>query len=130
MRGLAAEAGGRDVREVAAIKLLYRGNEGVDQFARALEERRFGDDLIEPCGMSATQSGGVGVVREAQDRHVRIALRDVVGIEPRHVGDHEIRRIDAVRRLEPVLRQLCLQLAPDEQVDPTQQDRRHARARH
>jgi hypothetical protein len=107
--------------------LLYRREQSVDQFLPALEERRLRDDLIESGGMRATQTGGVGVVREAEDRHVGEAVGDVGGIDTRNVGDHEVRGVDAVRRLEPVLGQQRLELPPDEQVDPTQQDRRHGR---
>ena len=93
---------------------------------RPFEERGFRDDLIEPCSMRATQSLGVGVVRVAEDRHVGVVVRDVVRVDPRDVGDHEIGWLDPVGRLEAMLRQERLELAPDEEVDPAQEDRRHA----
>jgi len=80
--------------------------------------------------MGATQSGGVRVVREPEDRDFGVVLRDVVGIESRDVRDHEIGGFDTLRGLEPMLGKNCLELAPYEEIDPTQQDRRHARARH
>src|SRR5262249_46966584 len=43
--------------------LLYRRQKTVDQFPRSLEERRFGDDLVEAGGVRTAQSRGVGVVR-------------------------------------------------------------------
>ena len=54
------------------------------------------------------------------------AVRDVVRIDPRDVGDHEIGRLDAVGGLEAMLREERLELAPEEEVDPCEQDRSHA----
>jgi hypothetical protein len=105
--------------------LLYRCKKAIDQLPGALEQRRFCDHLVESGPVSPAQTGGVGVVREAEDRHVRERLRDVVRVDARDVGDHEIGRLDAVRGLETVLGQDGLELPPDEEVDPTQQDRRH-----
>ena len=93
---------------------------------RPFEERGFRDDLVEPCSMSPAQSLRVGVVRVPQDRHVGVGVRDVVRVDARDVRDHEIGWLDPVRRLEAVLRQQRLELAPDEEVDPAQEDRRHA----
>ncbi len=53
-------------------------------------------------------------------------LGDVVRVDPCNVRDHEIGRLDTVRRLEAMLGSERLELASDEEVDPTQQDRRHA----
>ena len=83
-------------------------------------------DLVEPGSVRAAQPGGVRVIRVAQDRHVRVVVRDVVRVDPRDVGDHEVGRVDRVRGREPMLRKQRLELAADEEVDPTQQDRRHA----
>src|ERR1700704_6606607 len=110
---------------VTAEGLLYRCKEPVDQLPGALEQRRFRDYLVESGCVSAAQTGGVGVVCEAEDRHVRERVRDVVRVDACDVSDHEIRRFDAVRGLETVLGQDGLELPPDEEVDPTQQDRRH-----
>ena len=93
---------------------------------RPLEERRFRDDLVEARGVSAPQSLRICVVRVPQDRHVGVGVRDVVRVDARDVRDHEIGRLDPVRRLEAMLRQERLELAPDEEVDPAQEDRRHA----
>ena len=76
-----------------------------------------------------TQSNGVGVVREAQNRDVRERLDDVVRVDARDVGDHEVGRLDTVRGREAMFGQHGLEFAADEQVDPTQQDRRHVRRR-
>lgn len=93
---------------------------------RSFEERGFRDDLVEPGGMSAPQSLGVGVIRVAEDRHVGVVVRHVVRIDARNVGDHEIGWPDPVCCLEAMLRQDRLELAPNEEVDPAQEDRRHA----
>ena len=106
--------------------LLYRGKQGIDQFARALEERRFRDNLVESGGMGTTQSGGVGVIRVTEDRDVGEVVRDVVRVDPSDVRDHQIGRLDAVRRLEAMLGQERFEFSPYEQVDPAQEDRRHA----
>ena len=113
---------GDDVRHGG---LLYRCEKAVDQLAGALEERRFRDHLVESGGVSATQAGGVGVVREPEYRDVRERLRHVLRVDARDVRDHEVRRVDAIRSREPVLRKHSLELAANEEVDPTQQDRRH-----
>jgi hypothetical protein len=93
---------------------------------RALEERRFRDDLVEAGGMSAPQPRRVGVVRETENRNVGIGVGDVARVDARDVRDHQIGRLDPIGGLEPMLRQERFELAPDEEVDPTEQDRRHA----
>jgi hypothetical protein len=75
--------------------------------------------------MSAAQAGRVRVIRVAEDRHVRIGVRDVDRVDPRDVGDHEVGRVDPFRGLEPMLGESALQLAPDEEIDPAEQDGRH-----
>ena len=106
--------------------LLYRRKQTIDQLAGALEERRLRDHLVEAGSVRAAQPGGVRVVRVAEDRDVRVGLGDVRSVDARDVRDHEIGRLDTVCRHESVLRQNPLELATDEEVDPTQQDRRHA----
>ena len=93
---------------------------------RPFEERGFRDDLVEPCGVRAAQPLCVRMVRVAEDRYVGVVVGDVAGVDPRDVGDHKIGWLDPVRRLEAMLRQERLELAPDEEVDPAQEDRRHA----
>ena len=107
------------------VGLLYRREQTVNQFMGALEERRLRDDLVESGGMRATQSGGVGVVRIAENRNLRVGVRDIDSVDARDIGDHKIGPLDAVGGHETVLRQDPLELGPDEEVDPTQQDRRH-----
>ena len=107
------------------VGLLYRRKQTVNQFTRSLEERRLRDHLVESGRVRAAQSGGVGVVRVAENRDVRVAVGDVDGVDPRDVGDHEVGWLDSVRRLEAMLCQEPFQLAPDEEIDPTQQDRCH-----
>ena len=109
--------------------LLGRCDQPVDHFPGSLEKCRLDDHLVEARGMGPAQPRGVGVVGVAEDRDVRVAVRNVVRIDPCNVRDHEVGRIDALRRREPVLGKHRLQLAADEEVDPTQQDRRHACAR-
>src|SRR5205807_1055067 len=46
---------------------------------------------------------GVRVIRVAEDRDVRVVVRNIVRVDPRNVGDHEVGRIDPVRRREPML---------------------------
>ena len=65
------------------------------------------------------------MVREAEDRHLRIRLRDLVRVDSRDVRDHEVRRVDAFRRDETMADESCLELAAEEEIDPRQQDRRH-----
>ena len=106
--------------------VLARRRALLDQFPSALEQRRFRDNLVETGGVSAPQTSRVGVVREAEDRHVRKVVGDVVRIDPRDVRDHEIRWLDPVRRLKAMLGQERFELAADEEVDPAQEDRGHA----
>ena len=81
--------------------------------------------MVEPGGMRASQSLRVRVIGKAENRNFRIAVGDVGRVDARDVGDHEIGAVDAVGRLEAVLGQQGLELAADEEVDPTQQDRGH-----
>jgi len=66
------------------------------------------------------------VVRVAENRHIREVVRDVFRVDARDVRDHEIGRLDPIRGFEAMLGQERLELPPDEEVDPTQQDRCHA----
>jgi hypothetical protein len=104
---------------------LYRRQKLVDQFPSSLEERRFRHHLVEAGGMRTTETGGVRVVRVAENRHVWIGVRDVQGLDSRDVGDHEIRRLDPVGGLEAMLWNNRLELPADVEIDPEQQDRRH-----
>jgi len=106
--------------------LLYRREQRINQFTRPFEERGFCHDLVEPRGVSAPQSLSIGVVRVAEDRYVGVAVSHVVRVDSRDVGNHEVRWLDPICRLEAMLRQERLELAPDEEVDPAQEDRRHA----
>jgi hypothetical protein len=106
--------------------LLYRGDKRVDQFMRPFEERGFRNDLVEPGGMGAPQSLRVGVIRIAEYRHVGVVVGDVVCVDARNVGDHEIGWLNPIGRLEAMLRQEGLELPPDEEVDPAEEDRCHA----
>jgi hypothetical protein len=105
---------------------LYRGEQTPDQFAGSLEQRRLCDNLIEAGGMCAPQPCGVRVIRETEQRHIGERVGDVLGIYPSDVGNHEIGRIDAFRRHEPVRGKKRLQLAAEKEIDPYTQDRRHA----
>ena len=71
------------------------------------------------------QSGCIGVAAEADDGHIDVRVRDLLGIDTRDVGNDEIGPIDAVARHEVVRREERLQLGAEKSVDPTQQYRRH-----
>src|SRR6266404_8527242 len=77
--------------------------------------------------MRGAQAGGVRVVRVPEDRNVGIRVCDLLGIDARDVGDHEVGALSALDRDEVVLRQERLELAPEEEIDPAQQDRGHMR---
>ena len=65
------------------------------------------------------------MVRVAQDRDVGIGVRDLLRVDARDVGDHELGRVRMVDRDEVMLGQERLELPPEEEIDPAQQDRRH-----
>ena len=93
---------------------------------RTFEQRRFDHHTVETRRVRATEPGRVRVVRKAENRHIGIAVRDVVRIDPCDVGDHKIGWLDTVGGLEAMLREDRLELAPKEEVDPCEQDRCHA----
>src|SRR5947209_4630939 len=97
------------------------------ELAGALDECGLHDHLIEAGGDAGPQAGRVGVVRVAEDRHVRIRVGDLLGVDARDVDDHEVRRVRMVDRDEMMLGQERLELPTEEEIDPTQQDRRHGR---
>ena len=103
----------------------FAPNEFVDELRRALDERRLHDDLVEPGRMSALESRLVGVIRVPEDRDVRPGIDDFLRLDPRDVCDHEVRRVDAVARDQPMARKQPLQFSAEEEVDPDEQDRRH-----
>src|SRR5215813_6934033 len=57
-----------------------------DERLGPLVQRRFRNDLVEAGGVRPAQALGVGVVREPEDRDVRIGVRHLVGVDPRDVG--------------------------------------------
>ena len=69
--------------------------------------------------MRAAQTGRVGVPAEADDRRIRIGVRDIVRIDTTDVGDDEIGPVGAVGRDEVMAGQQGLELAPKEEIDPT-----------
>jgi predicted metal-dependent hydrolase len=66
------------------------------------------------------------VVREADDGDLGPRVDDLLRVDARDVGDHELRSVDAVRGDQAMPRQKPLKLAPEEEVDPNQQDRCHS----
>src|SRR5688572_18866642 len=105
---------------------LYRREQFVNHVRRALHERRFRKHLVEARLVRTTQSGGVRVAREADDRDVRIGIGDLVRLDAGDVRDHELGRLDRVRRDELMAREQHIELAAEEEIDPREQDRRHA----
>jgi hypothetical protein len=99
----------------------------VDQRGGALDERRFHHDLVEPGRVRPLEPGAVGVIREADDRDVGPGVDDLLRLDAGDIGDDELGRSDAVTRDETVRREEPLELAPEEQVDPNEQDRCHGR---
>src|SRR3954470_24760112 len=98
----------------------------VDQLAGPLDEGRLRDHLVESGSVGGAETGGVGVVRVAEDRDVRVRVGDLLRVDAGDVDDHEVRGIGALDRDEAMAGQQGLELAPKEEVDPTEQDRRHA----
>ena len=96
-----------------------------DEFRGSLDERRLHDDLIEAGRMSALEAGFVRVVRVSEDRDVGPRVDDLLGLHTRDVRDHEVWRVDAVARHQPVRREQPLEFPAEEEVDPDEQDRGH-----
>jgi hypothetical protein len=107
--------------------LLYPREQLADELGRTLLERRFGKHLVEAGGVRATQAGRVRMVREAYDRDVRIRVRDLLRVDASDVADDELGLLDAIRADEAVIWQHDFELAAEEEIDPSQQDRRLAR---
>jgi hypothetical protein len=104
----------------------YSREQAVNQLRSPLCERRFRHHLIEAGLVRATQPGRVRVIREAEDRRVRIRVRDVVWINTGHVGDNAVRRVRAVRRDQMMGGEGRLELPSQVEIDPNEQDRRHS----
>src|SRR2546423_10988171 len=105
--------------------LLYRGDQLLDEAPGALVQRGFDDYLVESGGLRSPESGGIRVIRKSEDRDVRVRVRDLLRIDASDVGDHELGVPDPVSRDQTMAREQSLQLAPEEEVDACQQDRRH-----
>jgi nitrite reductase (NADH) small subunit len=106
---------------------LYSGGQLFDDLSRALLQRVLHQDLVEAGLMGPSQSSGVRVTSEPEDRYLRIRIRDVDRIDAADVRDHEIRPVRTVGRDEMMPREQGLELAPKVDIDPTEQDRRHRR---
>jgi len=98
----------------------------LDELGGALDERRLDDDLVETGRVSALQTRLVGVIRVPEYRNVGPRVDDLVRLDARDIRDHEVRSIDAVARDQTMTRQQALQFSAEEEVDPDEQDRRHA----
>lgn len=75
--------------------------------------------------MGPAKPRSVLVAAETDDRNLWKRVRHLLRIDPGNVRDHEIRWIDAVLGDEMMARQEALELAPKEDVDSRQQNRRH-----
>jgi hypothetical protein len=115
------------VTQATLAKRSLRRCQLLDELVDTLDERRLHDHLVEPGGVSGPQAGRVGVVRVAEDRNVGVRIGDLLGIDTGNIDDHEVRRIGVIDRDETMLGQERLQFPPEEEIDPTQQDRRHER---
>src|SRR5205823_2217832 len=63
--------------DVGHAYLLYRGEQLLDQLWRALLQGRLHEHLVEARRVRTAEAGRVGVVREADDRDVRIRVGDL-----------------------------------------------------
>ena len=77
-------------------------DELVDDLPRAFHERRFDDHLVEARGVRALEAEGVRVVREAENRGLGPRVGDLLRVDAGDVADHEIGRVGAVARDEPM----------------------------
>src|SRR4051794_9048258 len=115
------------VTRATLAKRSPRRRQLLDELAGAFDEGRLRHDLIESGCMRGTEACRVGVVRVAQDRNVEIRVGDFLRVDARDVRDHELGRVRMVDRDEAMLGQERLELPTEEEIDPTQQDRGHAR---
>src|SRR6185437_6338690 len=119
---------GDDVRHSGAqsSQTGRSGRQLLDDLLRPLVQGRLGHHLVEARGMRTPQSLGVRVVREAEDRYIGPGVCDLVRVDAGDVRDHAVGRVDVVDRDQVVAGEKPLQLPAEEEVDPHQQDRRHA----
>ena len=75
--------------------------------------------------MRGPQTGRVRVVREADDRDLRVRVSDLFRIDSRDVRDHELGVRHVVGRDQMVTGQKRFELPPEEEIDACEQDRRH-----
>src|SRR6267154_5422195 len=61
-------------------KRSVRRRQLLDELTGPLDERRLDDDLVEAGGVTGAQARRVGVVRVAEDRHVRVCVRGLSGV--------------------------------------------------
>jgi hypothetical protein len=61
-------------------------------------QRGADDDAVETGRLGRSETGGVGVVREAEDGDLGIRLGDLFRVDAREIDDDELGRIDAVGR--------------------------------
>jgi hypothetical protein len=101
-------------------------DELVDELWGSFGQGRPDHDPVEPGCLRGAETGRVGVIREPQDGHVCVDLGHLVGIDAGDVDDHEVGRVDALRRRQPVTpAEEHVELSSKEQVDPNEQDRGH-----
>src|SRR5438270_674047 len=62
-------------------KRSARRRQLLDELPGLLDKCRFHDHLVEPGGMPRTEARRVGVVRVAEDRHVRIRVRHLLRVD-------------------------------------------------
>ncbi len=102
-------------------------DEVVDDLGSALGEGGTHDDAIEARRVRGAEASGVRMVREPENRDVGELLGHLVGVDAGDVDDDEVRGMDAVRRHELVApAEESFELASEVDIDPSNQDRRHA----
>src|SRR3954464_6810998 len=69
------------VTRATLAKRSPRRRQLLDELAGPLDERRLRHHLVETGSVSSPQARGVGVVRVAQDRNVRVGVRDLLRID-------------------------------------------------
>src|SRR5947207_10744176 len=104
---------------------LLSARQLLDEVRSTLVESAFGENLVEAGGVRALQPRGIGVVREPENRHVGIGVGDLFRLDAPDVRDHEIGRVDAVARDQPMVGQQAFELPSEEDFDSRQQNRRH-----
>jgi hypothetical protein len=98
-----------------------------DQLTCSFGQCRPRHDSIESRCLARSEARRVGVIRVPEDGNIGVRVGDFLRVHSPNVDDDDVRRLDRVCGRQTVSGEERVELPPEKEIDPDQQDRRHGR---